>query len=179
MPFHFETQSTFMNKKIPALKKQIQAILLFFMVALAFSGATAIPAYEGIGWLLKIFPPENFVYGWLLKVYEGLAETKSKYPFLLYGYDWLAFAHFVIAVAFIGPYRNPVKNIWVIEFGMIACMLILPYAFAFCTFRGIPYWWTLIDCSFGVFGIIPLWICRRKALQMGKLLEEERLNLVF
>lgn len=82
------------------------------------------------------------------------------------------FAHFVIAIAFIGPYKNPVKNIWVIEFGMIACVLILPYAFAFCALRGIPYWWTLIDCSFGVFGIIPLWICRQKILEMEKLLKK-------
>ncbi|MBP6732148.1 MAG: hypothetical protein KA149_08815 [Chitinophagales bacterium] len=168
-----------MNKKIPALKKQIQAILLFFMVALALSGATAIPAYSEIGWLLNHLPRGWFVHSWLQRVYIGLADTQSKYPFLLYGYDWLAFAHFVIAIAFIGPYKNPVKNIWVIEFGMIACVLILPYAFAFCALRGIPYWWTLIDCSFGVFGIIPLWICRQKILEMEKLLEEEKHNLIF
>jgi hypothetical protein len=25
--------------------------------------------------------------------------------------------------------------------------------------RGIPFWWRLIDCSFGIFGTIPLWLC--------------------
>ena len=29
--------------------------------------------------------------------------------------------------------------------------------------RGIPIWWWLIECSLGVFGAIPLWICRRDA----------------
>jgi Na+/melibiose symporter-like transporter len=26
-------------------------------------------------------------------------------------------------------------------------------------FRGIPFWWRLIDCSFGIIGIVPLAIC--------------------
>ena len=81
---------------------------------------------------------------------------------MLYGYDWLAFAHFVLAILFIGPYNDPVKNIWVIEFGLIACVLIFPLAFIAGYFRSIPIGWQLIDCSFGVFGFIPLWICYRK-----------------
>ncbi len=32
---------------------------------------------------------------------------------------------------------------------------------AFGGLRGIPVWWRLIDCSFGVFGFVPLWLCRR------------------
>ncbi len=168
-----------MNKQIPVLKKQIQAILLFFMAALALSGATAIPVYSELNWLLQKFTAGTAFYSWLNRVYEALAATQSKFPFLLYGYDWLAFAHFVIAFAFIGPLKEPVKNIWVLEFGLIACVLVIPYAFVFCMFRGIPYWWALIDCSFGVLGFIPLWICRQKAKQMERLLEEERHNLIF
>ena len=168
-----------MNPKITQLKKQIQAILLFFMAALIVSGATAIPAHSEIKYLLSVLPQDGVLYPWLQQVFTALDTTEKSYSFLMYGYDWLAFAHFVIAIAFIGPLRNPVKNVWVLEFGMIACVLILPYAFAFCTLRGIPYWWALIDCSFGVFGFIPLWVCRRKALQLEKILESERLNLVF
>ena len=168
-----------MNPKITQLKKQIQWILLFFMVALILSGATAIPVHGELKFLLANLPIDNIIYPWLQKVFTALDTTEISFPFLLYGYDWLAFAHFVIAIAFIGPLRNPVKNIWVLEFGMIACALILPYAFAFCTLRGIPYWWALIDCSFGVFGFIPLWICHRKAKQLERLLDNEKLNLVF
>ncbi len=168
-----------MNHKIPKLKTQIRAILVFFIFALVISGATAIPAYREIKFLLAIIPEGTIIFDWLHKVFIALETTKNNFDFLLYGYDWLAFAHFVIAVAFIGPFRNPVKNVWVIEFGMIACALIIPYAFLFCTLRDIPYWWALIDCSFGVFGFIPLWICRKKILELEKLTEEDKLNVVF
>ena len=80
---------------------------------------------------------------------------------MAYGTDWLAFAHIVIAMAFIGPLRDPVKNIWVIEFGMIACVLVIPLAAICGPLRGIPWLWILIDCSFGIFGIMPLWLIRR------------------
>jgi hypothetical protein len=100
---------------------------------------------------------------WILKVSEGLQDTNSKYPFMAYGTDWLAFGHFAIAVAFIGALRNPVRNRWLFQFGMIACVLIVPYAFIFGGVRGIPVYWRLIDCSFGVFGLIPLWLCNRWA----------------
>ena len=34
----------------------------------------------------------------------------------------------VIAIVFIGPLRDPVKNVWVVEFGMIACALVVPFS---------------------------------------------------
>ena len=104
-------------------------------------------------------------------MHEGLQVSYRAYPFLAYGTDWLAFAHIVIAVAFVGPLRDPVRNVWVIEFGMIACALVIPYAFVFGAIRGIPLWWRLIDCSFGVFGIIPVWLCRRWVSELESRLE--------
>ena len=92
---------------------------------------------------------------------DALVATNARYPFLAYGTDWLAFAHLVIAIAFIGPWRDPVKNRWVVEFGMIACILIVPFALAMGHVRGIPWGWRLIVCSFGLLGILPLWHCRR------------------
>jgi hypothetical protein len=38
---------------------------------------------------------------------------------------------------------------------------VIPYALVFGGLRGILLWWRLIDCSFGVFGFIPLWFCRK------------------
>jgi hypothetical protein len=52
-------------------------------------------------------------------VYDAVKTTNASYPYLAYGTDWLAFAHLVIAVAFIGPLMQPVKNVWVIQFGMM------------------------------------------------------------
>jgi hypothetical protein len=91
---------------------------------------------------------------------------------MLYGTDWLAFGHFVIAIAFIGPMRDPVRNIWVIHFGIIACLLIIPYAFIFGAIRGIPIWWRLIDCSFGIFGVIPLLLALRGTNRLEQLRKE-------
>jgi hypothetical protein len=38
--------------------------------------------------------------------------------------------------------------------------MVIPWALIFGAVRGIPFWWRLIDCSFGIFGFIPLWFCR-------------------
>jgi hypothetical protein len=98
-------------------------------------------------------------------------EVNEKYPFLIYGYDWLAFAHFVLAILFIGPYRDPIKNIWVIQFGLIACVVILPTAFIAGYFRDIPLGWRLIDCSFGVIGFAILATVYKKILHLENTFE--------
>jgi hypothetical protein len=142
--------------------KIIKRLIAFFIGALFVSGLTAIPVGPELSSLLQFFPSDSFMYYWLQKVLSAYRQVNEQYPFMLYGYDWLAFAHFVLAILFIGPYNDPVKNIWVIEFGLIACVLIFPLAFIAGYFRSIPIGWQLIDCSFGVFGFIPLWICYRK-----------------
>jgi hypothetical protein len=152
----------FMNNKI----KSIRNWLFFFIVALVISGFTAIPVEKELVFLCRLFPTGTFAGNWLDTIYIGFHDTNIHYPFLAYGYDWLAFAHFTLAILFIGPYRNPVQNKWVIEFGIIACLLIIPYAFIAGHFRGIPVWWRLIDCSFGLFGLIPLGICLKKIKQL-------------
>jgi hypothetical protein len=145
----------------------IRRLLLFFIVTLFLSGLTAIPISVELSFILKWFSSETIIYHWLYKVLSAYNQVNSDHPFLLYGYDWLAFAHFILAILFIGPYKDPIKNIWVIEFGMIACLLIFPLAFIAGYFRGIPIGWRLIDCSFGVFGFIPLWIVYNKTKQLN------------
>lgn len=168
-----------MNKQINRYKQQIRMILVFFMAALTLSGITAIPAYQELKFLLATLPYHSLITPWLQEVFKALASAKEHYPFLLYGYDWLAFGHIAIAVSFFGPIKDPVRNVWVIEFGLIACLLVIPMALACSVMRGIPFWWTLIDCSFGVIGFFPLWVCRNKILKLEKLLEKEKLNLIF
>ncbi len=154
------------------LQRQIKRWIWFFIVALALSGLTAIPAKAGINFLYRMTEGINFIQPWMEKVHEGINKTADQYPFLFYGYDWLAFAHFVLAIIFIGPLRDPVKNKWVIEFGMIACLLIIPYALIAGHFRDIPFWWRLIDCSFGIFGLVPLGICLKKINELEALQQE-------
>ncbi len=144
------------------IKISIRQWLIFFMIVLFLSGLTAIPVERELKFLTEIFPAGTAIGDWLYKTYTAFHITNTNYPFLAYGYDWLAFAHFVLAILFIGPLRDPVKNKWVIEFGMIACVLIIPFALIAGHFRSIPFWWTVVDCSFGVIGLIPLGICLKK-----------------
>ncbi|WP_330460107.1 hypothetical protein OIB37_26505 [Streptomyces sp. NBC_00820] len=151
-----------------ALLKGIRVWLVLFVACLALSGATAFPLVHELRWtesvLRAVSVPDHLpgLMAWITRVRDGLDTADTDYPFLLYGTDWLAFAHLVIAVAFYGPYRDPVRNIWVVEFAMIACAGIIPLALICGPLRGIPFWWSLIDMSFGVFGVIPLHVVRRK-----------------
>lgn len=155
------------------IRRKIRFLLLILMLGLVVSGATAIPLETELKLLVQIFGVEGNVeqsglIEWLVRVRDALVVTNGNYPFIAYGTDWLAFAHFIIAVAFFGPLRDPVKNVWVVEFGMIACILVIPFALVMGGIRGIPLGWRLIDCSFGVFGIIPLWFCRRLIKQLAE-----------
>ena len=144
------------------LLTKIRLLILFFIVALVLSGLTTMPAETELRWLMqyKELMPQKMG-DWLQTCYNALVDTNSKYPFLAYGYDWLAFAHFVIALSFIGPYRDPVKNIWIIDWQIICCIAVVPLAFIAGPIRQIPIFHILIDCCFGLFGIIHLLICRR------------------
>jgi hypothetical protein len=158
------------------LRRRIRWMTWFFIVGLIISGVTAIPLPTEIDWLTKLagisdLAPEQATSGfakWLLKVRDGLRATDANYPFIFYGMDWLAFGHIIIAIAFIGALRDPVRNVWLFDFGMIACILVIPWALIFGALRGIPLGWRLIDCSFGVFGIIPLWVARRWVNELSR-----------
>ncbi|MFF0969799.1 hypothetical protein ACWDQO_32730 [Streptomyces sp. NPDC003703] len=158
-----------------ALLKGIRVRLVLFVVCLVLSGATAFPLVHelhGLESLLRALSvPEHLpaLMEWIERVRRGLDTADADYPFLLYGTDWLAFAHLVIAVAFYGPYRDPVRNIWVVEFGMIACVGIVPLALVCGPLRGIPLWWSVIDMSFGVFGILPLYDVHRRIRRLESL----------
>jgi hypothetical protein len=157
------------SSAIPLLQRSIRRWLILMIIGLVVSGITAIPLEWGIQQLTWLFGPGTLMEyywpdmtHWLVVVEQAILLAASEAPLLFYGTDWLAFAHIVIAVAFIGPLRDPVRNIWVIEFGLIACVLVVPTALLFGPLRGIPFFWQLIDCSFGIGGFIPLWIVRRK-----------------
>ena len=151
--------------------------LAVFVVGLIVSGVTAFPLQTELGWLVSLLHSSALqtigqstgLLAWIERVDEGLGNTNTHYPFLAYGTDWLAFAHLVIAVAFIGPCIDPVRNKRVITFGLIACAGIIPLALIAGHIRGIPLPWRLIDCSFGVFGAVPLLICRQSVLALERL----------
>lgn len=153
------------------LRRRIKWLTWFFIFGLVLSGATAIP----LNWELELLVNWFGLTGqtsatatgelgrWLLTAHEALQDVNARHPLLFYGTDWLAFGHFVIALAFVGALRDPVRNRWLFDWGLIACVAVIPFALVFGAVRGIPFWWRLIDCSFGVFGFVPLWFCRKWA----------------
>jgi hypothetical protein len=158
--------------------KRIRWLVALFITGLIVSGATAIPIEPELNWLAQLTGARAWVEragpegapawaAWLCRVQTALAETNAKFPFIGYGGDWLAFGHFVIALAFVGAWRDPVHHRWLFDFGLMACALVVPYALVCGAFRGIPMWWRLMDCSFGGFGAIPLWVCRRETQRLA------------
>jgi len=159
-----------------AVLGRFRAVMCFFIFALIVSGITAFPlqreldavaAARGLDRVAATDASNSFDH-WILTVRDGLRESYARHPWLAYGTDWLAFAHIVIAVFFIGPLVDPVRNVWVLRAGVIACMLVIPLALFCGALRQIPFGWRLIDCSFGVIGVIPLSYCLKLVRTLEK-----------
>ncbi len=151
------------------LVRRIRIVLLLFIVGLVASGLTTFFLEPEVRFLASFVqdiaheqPPGLWteLEAFVLRVQSAIEETAKNHPILFYGTDWLGFAHIVIAIAFVGPYRDPVRNKWVVDFGLLACAAVLPAAILAGEIRGIPWLWRAIDCSFGVFGAIPLFYLR-------------------
>ena len=52
--------------------------------------------------------------------------------------------------------------------GVTLVLLVVPFALIMGGIRGIPFGWRLIDCSFGIFGITPLWFCRKYIRELAR-----------
>ena len=151
--------------------KQIRIAVGIVIAGLVVSGLTAFPLLYELNLLAKLLASDGGqtdLSRWILKVREGLEVTYEEYPFMAYGTDWLAFAHLTIALFFILPWRDPVRYEGVLKVGIVASLGVIPLAFICGPIREIPFWWRMIDCSFGI-GCIPplglaLWKLRRTGL---------------
>ena len=121
------------------------------------SGITAIPAETELLWMkpIMLYFPQG-VQNTYQHILNAILEINIKYPQLAYGYDWLAFGHIVIGMAFIWLYKSPKERYFLTEWGKWACILVIPYASVFALVRQLPVWWIPIDCSFGIFGWLLL-----------------------
>jgi hypothetical protein len=157
------------------LLRSIRIWLAVVITGLSLSGVTAFPLQHELALTLRIAAAFHLsqhapaLNTWLTRVYNALADTNAHYPFLAYGTDWLAFAHLVIAAAFIGPYQDPVRNKWFLTWGLIACAGVPLLALIAGPIRGIPLYWRFIDCSFGIFCCLCLLVIRRRVHQLEAL----------
>jgi len=156
--------------------KKIRIALTIVMFGLFLSGVTAFPLLHELNFVSSVLTggsadlnPDNYqgFSHWILKVREGLDVTYAKYPFIAYGTDWLAFAHLMIMLFFILPYRDPVRYEGVLHVGIWMAVLVFPLALICGAIREIPFWWRLIDCSFGVFCIPPLLYAIKLTRKLG------------
>jgi hypothetical protein len=114
------------------LLARIRAWTVFFIAGLVVSGATAIPIQSEVRVAQTLLGDDLSAQGrippggsaWLRTVRDAINTTAERAPLMFYGTDWLAFGHFVIAIAYIGALRDPVRNRWLYQFGMIACALV-------------------------------------------------------
>ncbi len=147
--------------------RRYRLVLGAFIVALVLSGVTAFPLLHELEILARMLgvpadaaaSSQSGLRFWIATVREGIRDVHASYPWLAYGTDWLAFGHIIIALFFIGPWRTPVANAWVLKVGLVACAGVIPLALICGPIRGIPFYWRLIDCSFGAGGALPLLYC--------------------
>jgi hypothetical protein len=151
----------------PALLLRYRIALVLFLLGLVFSGLTAFPLLTEIHLLARLLGITDAAHyqnyagltHWIAYVQFGLEETYARFPFFGYGTDWLAFGHLASAAFFIRPLFKPLDSDWVLRTGLGICAAVMPVAFIAGAVRGIPVEWRLIDCSFGVFGSLPLFYC--------------------
>ncbi len=139
--------------------KWMLAIVAFGLLA---AGVTVWPAVWELKTAVRLVwgdaAPTGAVHRFLLEVILAIESVKAEHPFLLYAGDWLAFAHIVLAILFAGAVRDPVRNVWIVQCGLIMCLGVPILAGVCIPLRGLPWQWFLVDSAFAPAAALPLWI---------------------
>jgi len=164
------------SKDMPELKRA-KAMLGIIALGLFISGVTVWPAVPELKMIVGMIwgdsKPTSVLHTFILQAIAGLEFIDGNYPFMLYAHDWLVFAHIVLAILFAGAIRDPVRNIWVVQCGLIMCALIPVLAAIFIPLRGLPLRWFFIDCAFVPVAGLPLWIALKDIKRVESLLEKQ------
>jgi len=136
-------------------------MLIIVAIGLLISGITVWPAIPELKFGLIVLEKIGLAHSELAQFTEtillSLQHIESEHPHILYGYDWLAFAHIVLAILFWGAARDPLRNKWIVECGLIMCALIPLLALICIPYREIPWWWFFMDFAFAPAAALPLW----------------------
>jgi len=132
--------------------KKIKTYTALLMAGLVIAGATAFFIPWGVDLIVNHTPLPEWINQtvWLNYVLNGVIQIDKSYDFIWYGTDWMAFAHLLFAILFYGLYKDPIRNKWLVSFGLVACVAIAPIALGFGHLRGIPLIWQFLDMAFGV-----------------------------
>jgi hypothetical protein len=145
--------------------KRAKWMLGIVVFGLLVSGITVWPAIPELKMFVHIVwgdgEPTGVLHSFILQAIEGLESVETNYPFILYAHDWLAFAHIVLAILFAGAIRDPVRNVWIVQCGLIMCALVPGFAGICIPIRGLPLVWFWIDFAFAPAAALPLWIALR------------------
>ena len=151
------------------LVRRYRIAMALFIAGLVLSGLTAFPLLAEMRLLTRMLgiaegaSPTDYgtLYQWILTVRRGLEASYAQYPWIAYGTDWLAFAHLIVALFFIGPLIDPRSARANLIAGIAACIGVIPLALIAGAIREVPLFSRLIDCSFGVVGLALLLYCLR------------------
>ena len=145
--------------------KRARLMLAIVAAGLLVSGITIWPASWELETLVEVVwgPGEatGVIHGFILRAIEGIEHVGAEYPFLFYAGDWLAFALIVLAILFYGARRDPVRNVWIVQCGLIMCVLVPVLAAVCVPLRGLPLRWFWVDTAFAPAAGLPLWIALR------------------
>ena len=140
-------------------------MLAIVAFGLFVSGVTIWPAIPELKAAVHLVwgdgPASGALHGFVLRAIAGLENVQASYPFMLYALDWLAFAHIGLAILFAGAMRDPVRNKWIVQCGLILCALVPVLAGICVPLRGLPWQWFWIDAAFAPVAALPLWIAYR------------------
>ena len=140
-------------------------MLAIVAAGLFVAGVTVWPAVwelkTAVKWIWGDQAATGELHRFILRAIAGLEETKQRFPFLLYAHDWLAFAHIMLAIMFAGAIRDPVRNKWIVQCGLIMCALVPVLGGTCIPIRQLPGFWFWIDFSFAPGAALPLWIAYR------------------
>ena len=143
--------------------KKIRIYLVIFFLGILFSLHTVLFVEVETAFFVKHLGPGTameqklpIVSEWIENLYISVKETYTNYPAIAYCMDWLSYACVVFAIFMIGAIKDPVKNIWIIQAYMLACLLAAALPFIAGPFREIPIFWRFLDGSLGVIGFFVL-----------------------
>lgn len=145
--------------------KIIRTYLVIFLLGILFSLHTVLFVEVETAFFNKHFGPGTAmeqklpaVSSWIETLYTNVHQTYKNYPVMAYCMDSLSYACVIFAIFMIGAIKDPVKNLWIIQTFLIACVLVTALPFIAGPFRGVPIFWRCLDSSFAVIGFFVLLI---------------------